>query len=540
MPGSGILAWLRERWLLLLLSVALPLGEMGVLAASGITSGMGLAGQVTAPGPFGVFHDLRWLFVFHDSVLEFVLGAVGLVGGRAVLGALLVRSAWPGRPPPFATLVRHSLTITAVAALLLSPWVTLMFGAAVIPLSWLFFASLPPALATILLLHHGGIDGGWWRRLPPARSAAWMGLSFLVLSLSALGVAGQPLPVVAAVLAATGLWNAWAWEHCVRTIALGLPSRPRRLAPVTVLSAALVFAVVAGGSQIGFALRASTDPGAWIPGDPEAGDRAVLLVGGFASGCCDEGPILQGDAPGLFVQQFSYWGLTGEGDPVPHPGSATDADLSRMAGLMARQVDSLAARSGGPVAVVAESEGTLVVTAYLVDHPEAPVDRLMLLSPIVDPGRATFPDPGEEGFGVVAGYELRVFTGLIDAMAPFVISADGPLTDSVRREASDLRGEAVCDRPAIEEVVVVPLADAVTAPAGQGPGIEEIVVPGFHGGLRGRPDIQEMIRSWVLGADLEGSEVWAAVGQVITGTASAWQVPGLGRFGGEAHCESAG
>lgn len=540
MPGSGILAWLRERWLLLLLSVALPLAEMGVLVALGIPAGMGLAGQVTAPGPFGVFHDLRWLFVFHDSIIEFVLGAAALVAGRAVLGALLVRSAWPGRAPAFATLVGHSLTITAVAALLLSPWVTLMFGAAVIPLSWLYFAALPPALATILLLHHGGVDGGWWRRLPPARSAAWMGLSFLVLSLSALGVAGQPLPVVAGVLAATGLWNAWAWGHCVRAIAIGLPSRPRRLAPVTVLSATLVFAVVLGGSQIGFAVRATSDPGVWAPGDPEAGDRAVLLVGGFASGCCDEGPILQGEATGLYVEQFSYWGLTAEGDPVPHPGSATDADVSRMARLMARQVDNLTARTGGPVAIVAESEGTLVVTAYLVDHPEAPVDRLMLLSPIVDPGRATYPDPGEEGFGVVAGYELRVFTGLIDAMAPFVISADGPLTDSVRREASDLRGEAVRDRPAIEEVVVLPLADAVTALAGEDSAVEEIVVPGFHGGLRGRPDVQEMIRRWVLGADLEGSEVWATVGLVITGTASAWHVPGLGRFIGEPQTESAG
>lgn len=539
MPENGILAWFRKRRLLVALAVGLPLVEMGLLTGLGLSSGFSLAGQVTAPGPFGVFHDLRWLFVFHDSILGFGLAAVALVAGRGLLGALLVRSAWPGRPPPFGTLLRHSLIITAVAAVLLSPWVTLLFGAAVIPLSWLYFAALPPALATILLLSHGGVDGGWWRRLPPARAAAWMGLSFLVLSLSALGVTGQPAPVVAAVLVVTGLWNAWAWDHCVRAVVTGLPSRPRRLAPVTVLSATLVFAVVLGGSQIGFAVRATTDPGVWAPGDPEAGDRAVLLVGGFASGCCDEGPILQGDTPGLYVEQFSYWGLTAEGDPVPHPGSATDADLSRMARLMALQVDSLAARSGGPVAIVAESEGTLVVTAYLVDYPAAPVDRLMLLSPIVDPGRATYPDPGEEGFGVVAGYELRVFTGLIDAMAPFVVSADGPLTDSVRREAADLRGEAVCDRPAIEEVVVLPLADAVTAPAGQEPGIEEIVVPGFHGGLRGRPDIQEMIRGWVLGADLEGSEVWAAVGLVITGTASAWQVPGLGRFIGESRCETA-
>ena len=82
MPGSGILAWLRERWLLLLLCVGLPLAEMGVLEALGIPSGLGLAGQATAPGPFGVFHDLRWLFVFHDSILGFGLAAIALVAGR--------------------------------------------------------------------------------------------------------------------------------------------------------------------------------------------------------------------------------------------------------------------------------------------------------------------------------------------------------------------------------------------------------------------------------------------------------------------------
>ena len=251
--------------------------------------------------------------------------------------------------------------------------------------------------------------------------------------------------------------------------------------------------------------------------------------------------MLQGEVPGWYVEQFSYWGLTAEGDPLPHPGSATDADLSQMARLMAVQVDGLARRSGGPVAVVAESEGTLVVTAYLEEYAAAPVDRLMLLSPIVDPGRATYPDPGDEGRGVVAGYELRAFTAVIDAMAPFVISADGPLADSVRREAPELRGEAACDRPGIEEVAVVPLADAVTAPVDPEYGIEVIVVPGFHGGLRGRPDVQEMIRRWVGGEDLEGSGVWLAVGRVIAGTASAWQVPGLGRLGGgEPDCPGPG
>ncbi|MBM3696834.1 MAG: hypothetical protein FJW79_13045, partial [Actinobacteria bacterium] len=313
MPEHGVFAWLRERRLLVGLAVGFPLVEMAVLAAWGLRSGLSLAGQVTAPGPFGVFHDLRWLFVFHDSTLAFVLGGVVLVAARSLLGALLVRAAWPGTPPPFGVLVRHAATITIVAAVFLSPWVTLLFGAAVIPLSWIYFAAVPPALATVLLLHHGGVDAGWWRRLPPARSAAWMTLAVLVLSLSALGVAGQPAPVAAAVLVGTGLFNAWAWEHSVRVIVTGLPHRSRRLVPVTVLTALLLLAGVVGGSKVGFAARAGQDPGVWVPGGAGAGVRAVLLVGGFASGCCDEGRILRGDEPGWYVEQFSYLGVTAEG-----------------------------------------------------------------------------------------------------------------------------------------------------------------------------------------------------------------------------------
>ena len=136
MAGSGITGRLRERRLLLALAVGLPLVEMGALAALGLRSGMGLAGQATALGPFGVFHD---------SILGFAVGAVGLVVGRSLLGALMARAAWPGSPPPFLRLLRHMLVITVTAAVFLSPWVTLMFGAAVIPLSWIYFAALPPA-----------------------------------------------------------------------------------------------------------------------------------------------------------------------------------------------------------------------------------------------------------------------------------------------------------------------------------------------------------------------------------------------------------
>jgi len=522
---------LRDRRLLLALSVGLPLAEVVTLGMLNIPSGFGLAAQATAPGPFGVFHDLRWLFVFHNSVAGFMVGLLLLIGLRSLLMALLVRSAWPGPPPRFRRLLSYALVSTVVAAVFLSPWVTLLFGVAVIPLSWVFFGALPPALATILILHHIGIDGGWWRRLPPARSAAWMALSFLALSLSALAVAGQPFPAVLGVVAATGWFNAWAWHHCAGVIVRGLPSRSHRFAPVTVMAALAVFLVALVGSQIGFAARGDEDPGAWVAGDARRGVRAVLLVGGFASGCCDEGPQLQGASAAIYVEQFSYLGLTGEGDPLPHTGLVTDADLSRLAGLMAAQVDGLAARSGRPVAVVAESEGTLVATAYLEQHPEAPVDRLMLLSPIIDPGRVTYPDLGEEGRGVVAGYQLRVLSELIDEMAPFTVSADSALVDSVRREAAGLQEAVLDDRPRVEEVALLPLADAVTGPSDEDFRIEVIVVPAFHGGLRGRLDVQAMIRSWVLGGDLEGSALWSTVNRVIAGTASAWQVPALDSLG---------
>ena len=65
-----------RRWHLVGLAAALPLIEAVVLLALGLRSGMVLAPQASALGPFGVFHDLRWLFVFHGSVWAFVDGLI--------------------------------------------------------------------------------------------------------------------------------------------------------------------------------------------------------------------------------------------------------------------------------------------------------------------------------------------------------------------------------------------------------------------------------------------------------------------------------
>lgn len=538
--GGGVMqsVWdtMARRRLLLAASVGLPLVELAILAAVRVPSGVSLAGQASALGPFGAFHDLRWLFVFHDSTISFVWGLVAVLAGRSLLVAGFVWAAWPAeaRRPAARTLVVHALLATTVAVVLLSPWVTLLFGAAIVPLSWVFFAAVPAALLTIVLIHHGGVDTAWWRRLPPVRSVGWIGLSFLALSLGALAVAGRPLPEAIIPTVGVGLFNAWAWHHGVRVIVLRLPARQRRSVPATVLAVLVLFGGIVGGASVGFA--ANVDEGEPAPEPvPDSGLRAVLLVPGFASECCGEGTELRAEYPDLMVEQFSYRGLDADGHPIPHTGSATDADLGHLASLMRAQVSGLASRAGGTVAIVAESEGTLVVLAFLERHPESPVDRVMLLSPILDPGRVTFPDTGSEGRGVVAGYELRALAAFIDQLAPLPLSAEGPLLDSLRREADSLSASAAVSRPGVEQVVVIPLADAVISPVGAESAPDAIVVPALHGGLRGRSDVRAMIATWVNGGDIAGSEAWVVLGRVISRSASAWQVPALGRFaeGGE-------
>jgi hypothetical protein len=418
---------------------------------------------------------------------------------------------------------------TAVAAALLSPWVTLLFGAALVPLSWAFLAAVPAALLTIVLIHHGGIARDWWRRLPPFRSMGWIGLSFLVLSLAALSIADGPLPVALVVVVLGGVFNAWAWERSVRSIVIRPALRRAQWVPATAIAVTMLLVVVFGGTRIGFLAAADADDSP-VAVAPDAGYRGVLLVPGFGAECCDEVIALRELAPDLLIEQYSYLGLDRAGEPVPHSGDATDADLGHLAAVMAEQVEELYRRTGRPVAIVAESEGTLVAAVMLERHPDAPADHLALLSPIVAPGRVTFPDRGEEGPGVVAGWQLRALGDLIDDLAPIPVSADGPLTGSLRKCRDEIQTAIVSDRPGIEEIAIVPLADSLTSPAGTGYGIDTVVVPGFHGGLRGRPQVQEMLISWLAGADLDGSDLWAVLDRVIAGSASAWRVPPLGPY----------
>lgn len=106
MAGRGWLAGSdRARAMLLVLVTAgTAMAEAAALAAVGATGVLGLAPQISAPVPYGVFHDLRWVFVYHSSWAMFAAETIALIVVRSALNAVIITLAWPGLP---GGLARH-------------------------------------------------------------------------------------------------------------------------------------------------------------------------------------------------------------------------------------------------------------------------------------------------------------------------------------------------------------------------------------------------------------------------------------------------
>src|SRR5205807_1922998 len=75
--------------------------------------------------------------------------------------------------------------------------------------------------------------------------------------------------------------------------------------------------------------------------------------------------------------------------------------------------------TGRPISIVAESEGALVAKTFLTTTPSAPVDQLIMLSPLVQPGRVYYPPAGHEGWGVATGAGLSGLSAGLNTIAPF-------------------------------------------------------------------------------------------------------------------------
>ena len=275
---------LRDRRGLLLLAVGLPVVGALLLVLFGPPGSAALAPHVTATAPFGTFHDLRWLFVYSPSWVAFGFELVLLIGFRIAVTVGLVRGAWPEEVerPSVATTGGYAAAFTAVSVVVLSPFAALLVGMSAVSVSWPFFVAVPAVATIALFAHHGPVRGPWWRTAPASRTVAWVGLSFVVLTVTGMFVSLAPSMLVVAVVAAGGLFNAWAWYGIVR--ALTRVRRPvRRFLPVVPAGIASLMATIIVGASIGFAvtekLAVAAEPVPWTPSE----HRPVLVVSGFGS-----------------------------------------------------------------------------------------------------------------------------------------------------------------------------------------------------------------------------------------------------------------
>ncbi len=526
-----------------------------------------LAPQVTALPPLAVFHDLRWLYSAQRSWLEFILVLAGLILARSAVNSLLVRLAWPGAVEPPAPLeaLRCALGFTVFAFLLMSPVVSLTLGVAILPFSWPFLATLPVMLLIAVPLSHGGAASYWWRMLPPPAAVGWLLTDFAVLSVTA-AVIGR-LPLFGAVPAAglAGLVNARAWYGLTVAVARartraragGWPGGARQVpaVPVATLAAIavitlltkLVFVVgiptrnppAAAAVQVGQAGQVPVVMGARTsnqagppasPGHAQPGEAArpdlsrhppVLEVAGFGSWCCEHGRSLAYVMPGALVQQFSYRGLDPAGHPLPYGPAASDLPLPVLGDRIAAQVWRLHARTGQPVDIVAESEGTLGVYAMLARHPDVPLAAVVLLSPIVAPGQVSY--PVGDGSAPVPGDELQGVVWFVGGLSPFGTSGAQTLIESVNQVGAQFAEQAARDHhlPWLE---LVPLADAVTLPACSLPS-NVLVVPALHGALLDDPESLRMVRDFLTDHRVSGPSGLRTTAEIVAAASSAWRIP---------------
>ena len=194
---------------------------------------------------------------------------------------------------------------------------------------------------------------------------------------------------------------------------------------------------------------------------------------------------------------------------------------------MRAQVDAFRRATGRPVGIVAESEGSLVALTYLAATPRAPVRSLVVLSPLLDPGRVYYPASGDLGWGLVAGTVLDGISAIVGDLGPVDVSSDTPLFRSIVTEGPTLRGLLRCPVPGVRELAVLPIDSGVSAPAPLHIGIPYTVRPAFHGGLLGDATTADLVTRTLGGHAVSTSGFWRFTEKVVQAGASPWQVPDL-------------
>lgn len=511
---------LRDHPALLAATVLAPLCEAVPLRYFHVIAG--LAPQLTAPTPFAAFHDVRWLAVFHNSWRSFVLDLSLLLLARSLFHAAMVRAAWPrGRPPPsFGVAWRLAAAYTAVVVVVVWPSATLVFAGGATSLSWLPIAALPLFLLVALLSSHGGYTKRWWYELPPARVAGWTLLTFVELSLASAAILLGPWWLAWLSAGLAGLFNAWAWTGLVSAAASVRPSH--RVIPRAVVGFVVLFTAATALTvwQIGGLVHQRSVHVPSTETMSAASEIPVLIVNGWDSNW--KGAPLAGRDGFLFVP-FSYAGMDATGYPLTYGPRSTHASIAYLEQLMDRQTRALAAKTRQRVRIIATSEGTVVARSYLEAFPRAPVSDLVMISPLVEPGRVFYPRDGSSGWGVATRAAMRGLAAVLGSLSGTDLDPNMPFLRSIVDHAPALRRGALCPAPQARVVAILPTASAaVVPPAGLSPRVPVRIVRGFHGA-----GFSEALSYLVTGALPHTPRGAGMLNKVLRAGATAWMVPEL-------------
>ncbi|MCM0676107.1 hypothetical protein NCC78_15620 [Micromonospora phytophila] len=507
---------------LLILAAAPAMVEMAVLVGVGFYAAQALAPQSTAVWPYDSYHDLRWLLVYHNSWPTFALGLLTIIAVRGLLSAGLTALAWPERlpRPSMRWLVRRNVEVAALATVIISPWAAISVAFSAVALSWYLFASVIPMLLIAPFLQRAGVVGRWWKGLPSMELLGWSLVNFVVLTVASAFIVSAPAWSRILVAGLAGAVNGLLWQRTVKAAAE--PGRVRWVrVPVAPLAIVLTMVAAVGAPPlIGLAAGAT---GEWRP--PIVAERlpdrvpyAVIVLAGFESSWDGQPPV------DPRVERFSYQGLDREGRPLPYPPQATHRSLDSSASLLAAQVERLHARTRRPVALAGESEGALVIRIYLEKLTPGPVEAAMLFSPLIWPGRAFYPRPGYDGWGLVAGWQLRAIAAVTNLTKKVDNDPDEPFIRSVIVEAPFYRNRILCPVPQVRMIAFLPLVSAAEAPPGEYSRIPVVEVAALHGDLLARREIHEQAVDFLAGEHVEQSRQEY---ELLQRLGAAWQSPPL-------------
>lgn len=194
--------------------------------------------------------------------------------------------------------------------------------------------------------------------------------------------------------------------------------------------------------------------------------------------------------------------------------------------MMVQQITALAESTGRPVDVVGESEGSLVAKTALLAQPDLSVRNLVMASPLLEPGRTTYPQAGAPGWGVATGAVMNLIGRAFKSVSPVDLSPDSTFVASVDEQAAVLEDAMSCPLFGVRQLALLPLADATVTPPDAGQGLPSVVLDSFHGGQLENPGDDRLVAAFLEGKLVEGDRVLSDTYQAIRFASVAWQVPG--------------